>query len=132
MLIMMSLYWASVIGNISSAMSFFASVLFIGIIGWLICFYIYAVIYNVNPLEKTKRNAHFWKTHKCLCIAFIASFLFAIFVPSKKEMVEIYSIGVMTDYIKNEISLDSLPQDCHEAISIFLENNLNDNTLKGY
>ena len=129
---MMSLYWASVIGNISSAMSFLASVLFIGIIGWLICFYIYAVIYNVNPLEKTKRNAHFWKIHNGLCIAFAISFLFAVFVPSKKEIVEMYSIGVMTDYMQNEISLDSLPQDCHEAISIFLETNLNDNTLKGY
>lgn len=131
-MIMIDLYWACVIGNISSAMSFVASVLFVGIIAWLICVYAYAVVYNVNPLEKTRRNEHYWRTHKFMCFAFIISFIFAIFVPSKKEMVEIYSIGVMSDCIKNEIVLDSLPQDCHEAISIYLESNLTDKELKGY
>ena len=57
---------------------------------------------------------------KCLVVGIVAS-VFAVFIPSKKDMYMIVGVGTAIDYVQKSETARQLPNKCIEALNNWVE-----------
>lgn len=107
---MITLYWISVLGNISDL----APVTFSIFIVW--CFF---SSFDFFCKDVTKLNK---KTFKICCIGAFLSLALCVLVPSKNELYAIYGVGSVIDYAKDSKEVQKLPDNAVKALNAYFEN----------
>lgn len=102
---MVTLYWISVLGNISTL----ASVTFTIFAIFLFCL-------SLNVFAKPTKKAI-----KLCYIGIVASLALCVLVPSKNELYAIYGVGSVIDYAKNSKEVQKLPDNAVKALNVYLE-----------
>lgn len=118
---MVEFYLIAIAGNLSiiACILFFVSL--IVLIGFTVAYYNYS--YNGYNEEKKKTMLSIIKK---TFICFILSCIFAIFVPSYTQMLQIYGIGGTIDYIKSNETAKQIPDKCIKALDLFIEKQIKD------
>lgn len=121
---MSELYWIITLNNIGTlstvVMLFFAAISAVA--------YIAAIIFwsNAGGIENDKDAdwRGFLKAkglgRKCLVVGIVAA-IFAVFIPSKKDMYMIVGVGTAIDYIQKSETARQLPNKCIEALNNWVE-----------
>lgn len=111
---MSTLYWITVLGNISTlaVVSFCVFAVF----GFFSSFEVFDDPFDE---EESKSNK---KTFKIYFIGILVSLTLCILVPSKKELYAIYGVGSVIDYAKSSKEVQKLPDNAVKALNIYLEN----------
>ena len=107
---MNTLYWITVLGNLSSlasvALIIFATLLFLSSFAY----------FNVDcPKSKVKRFL------RISIIGILVSLLIGTLIPSKDELYVIYGVGTVLDYAKSSKEVQKLPDNAVKALNIYLE-----------
>lgn len=106
---MSTLYWISVLGNISAL----ASVTFSIFAVFLFFLYLDAFV-----MDATKSNKKIFK----LCyIGIVASLALCVLIPSKNELYAIYRVGSVIDYAKSSKEVQKLPDNAVKAQNVYLK-----------
>lgn len=110
---MSTLYWLTVLGNIS----ILAEVCFGMFFG------MFAVFCLVSSFEFfdddcSKSNK---KTFKINLIGLLVSFALCILIPSKNELYAIYGVGSVIDYAKSSKEAQKLPDNAVKALNVYLD-----------
>lgn len=108
---MITLYWITVLGNISA----FAPVTFS-----LFAVFLFFLYLDGFVRDATKSNKK--KTFKLCYIGIVTSLALCVLVPSKNELYAIYRVGSVIDYVKNSKEVQKLPDNAVKALNIRLEN----------
>ena len=117
-------YWIITLNNIGTlatvVMLFFAAISVVA--------YVAAIIFwsGAGGIENDK-NAD-WRGfliakglgRKCLVVGIVAA-VFAVFIPSKKDMYMIVGVGTAIDYVQKSETARQLPDKCIEALNNWVE-----------
>lgn len=107
---MITLYWISVLGNISALASVTFSIFIV------FCFFSSFAFFDKNVTKLNK------KTFKLCCIGAFVSLVLCVLVPSKNELYAIYGIGSVIDYAKDSKEVQKLPDNAVKALNAYFEN----------
>ncbi len=107
---MNTLYWLTVLGNISTIVAL-ASLFFIASCAALL---IIKMIDDDAKLDK--------KFCKASIIGMFVSLALCVLIPSKNELYAIYGVGSVIDYAKNSKEVQKLPDNAVKALNVYLEN----------
>lgn len=114
---MNELYWIITIGHLSTLFTFFCIVIFGILFGlWIIKL---LVDQNEQPNDKELYKSD-KKWAKIFATIGIISALGIVFIPSQKELLAIYGIGGIIDYIKSNDTAKQLPDKCINALDKYL------------
>ena len=106
---MNTLYWLTILGNISSlavlAAAFFIAGCAVSLIG--------KMIDDDAKLDK--------KFFKASIIGMFVSLALCVLIPSKNELYAIYGIGPIIDYAKDSKEVQRLPDNAVKALNVYLE-----------
>lgn len=107
---MATLYWITVLGNVSFlaalAAAFFIAGCTVSLIGKMID-------------DDAKLNKKFCKAS---IIGIFVSLALCVLIPSKNELYAIYGIGSIIDYAKDSKEVQKLPDNAVKALNVYLEN----------
>ena len=113
---MNNLYWIFVLGNLKILSEI--------LVGIFVCIFIVCIIYFIGADDDELLDDTTIKMKKLtiatVVILFFSS-LFAIFMPSKHELVAMYGVGGVIDYIEENDTAKELPDKCIKAVDIFLD-----------
>lgn len=107
---MITLYWISVLGNISALAPVTFSIFIV------FCFFSSFAFFDKNVTKLNK------KTFKLCCIGAFVSLVLCVLVPSKNELYVIYGIGSVIDYAKDSKEVQKLPDNAVKALNAYFEN----------
>ena len=107
---MITLYWISVLGNISD-LAAGALGLFVGL-----CILSSFAFFYEDCFKSNK------KAFKISLIGVFVSLALCVLIPSKKELYAIYGIGSVIDYAKDSKEVQKLPDNAVKALNVYLEN----------
>ena len=110
---MSTLYWLTILGNISFV-SFIAAMVFI----------VSCIILIPMSLDKELSSYHYIlkKAWKISLTGLIISLAVCVLIPSKNELYAIYGVGSVIDYAKNSKEVQKLPDNAVKALNAYLEN----------
>ena len=106
---MITLYWITVLGNISAL----APVTFS-----LFAVFLFFLYLDFFVRDATKSNK---KTFKLCYIGIVASLALCVLIPSKNELYAIYGVGSVIDYAKNSKEVQKLPDNAVKALNVYLK-----------
>ena len=103
---MTTLYWLTILGNISSLAALAAAFFIAGCAA--------SLIDDDAKLDK--------KICKASIIGMFVSLALCMLIPSKNELYAIYGVGSVIDYAKNSKEVQKLPDNAVKALNVYLEN----------
>ena len=103
---MITLYWITVLGNISAL----APVTFSLFAVFLFCL-------SLNVFAKSTKKAI-----KLCYFGIVASLALCVLIPTKNELYAIYGVGSIIDYAKNSKEVQKLPDNAVKALNAYFEN----------
>lgn len=113
---MTTLYWITVLGNLSVALTgIFISLIIVSAVALIGYFMESGDFGDKNLQDKCK------KVVKKTSIPLLVTLLLLVFSPSKRELYIIYGVGSTIDYIKSNDKAKQLPDKAIEALSKYLE-----------
>lgn len=111
---MSEIYWMNVIGNLGE---FSVAVVIVSCIALLIFCIAYCAMSSEGNTELEKPLKLIRLSVACLIISTLGT----IFVPTKKDMIAIYGIGGIIDYVKSNDKAKELPDKCIEALTRYVD-----------
>ena len=114
---MNEIYWMTVIGNLSTALT----------VVWIVALIIVVVMLFVllvsegDVVEDKDDALTFFKWLKRFVVCGVIAAMASIFIPSTKEMLLIYGVGGTIDYIKTNDTAKQLPDKCIKALDRFAD-----------
>jgi hypothetical protein len=121
------LYWLTRLDGISIAFVVICIASFIGLLFSFI-FYTSEVTSSYGVDEKLVTNLKKW-LNKC-SIIFTISLMFALFIPSKNDVIFIIAGGKTIDFIKSDTSINKIPAQTTKLITDYLQEQINKNENK--
>lgn len=117
---MSTLYWITVLGNLSVFAAILLAVLLT--IAGGIGFYILLCIFDPYDGHDGAYKEYIFKIEKRLLISLIIPILMTVFIPSKEQLYVIYGVGTVVDYVKGSKEVQKLPDNAVKALNMWLEN----------
>lgn len=108
---MSTLYWLTVLGNISLIAAIAAGLFLFGCVMLL--------VKKIIDDDLSKLNE---KGIKISLIGLFASLVLCVLIPPKTELYAIYGVGSVIDYAKNSKEVQKLPDNAVKALNVYLEN----------
>lgn len=123
---MNELYWITVLGNISGAC---LVILIISILAWValgICFITAACEFGNDSdlINVTKSIA------KKIWIPTVVSLLLTVFIPTSRELMMIYGIGSVIDYVQENPDVKKLPDTYIKILNKWADDKLKNDSIK--
>lgn len=114
---MNEIYWLQVIGNIGdfSVATFFLTIIALVIL--TICYFNFQVYDDDDRAKKATIVKWLRRTAVGIAISVVG----VVFIPSDKELMAIYGIGGIIDYIENNEKAKELPDKAVDALTRYLE-----------
>jgi uncharacterized membrane protein len=113
---MLEFYLISIAGNLSIV----ACILFFISLIVLIAYVVVYSNYTYNGYNEEEKETTISILKKVL-IVFITSCILSIFVPSSKQMMQIYGLGGTIDYLKSNETAKQIPDKCIKALDLYIE-----------
>lgn len=111
---MSTLYWITVLGNISTvAVCIFCMFAVFGLVS---SFEFFDDDFDEEGSKSCKKKFKIW------LIGELVSLALCILIPSKKELYAIYGVGSVIDYAKSSKEAQKLPDNAVKALNVYLEN----------
>lgn len=110
---MTEIYW---ITRLDAICSLFGGMVFFSIIG-IMCIILIYLFSNTEERERKK----FSKYIKMLIISFVIGFLGITFIPTTKDVMLIYGLGTMKEYVDNNEKTKELPDKAIDALNKYLD-----------
>lgn len=113
---MSTLYWITVLGNLSILMV----VLFVSSLSTTIISFMCSVTENTPKTNKTQHNLI--KIRNWGFVVSIFSLLGILFIPSTEQLYMIYGVGGTIDYLRDNPTAKELPDKCIKALDTWVDN----------
>ena len=114
---MNEIYWMTVIGNLSTALTVVWIVTLIIVVVML-----FVLLVSEGDVIEDKDDAHtFFKWLKRFVVCGVIAAMASIFIPSTKEMLLIYGVGGTIDYIRKNDTAKQLPDKCIKVLDCFAD-----------
>lgn len=114
---MNEIYWMTVIGNLSTALTVVLIVTLIIIVVMLL-----VLLLSEGGVIKDRDDEHtFFKWLKRFVVCGAIAAMTNIFIPTTKELFYIYGVGGTIDYIKTNDTAKQLPDKCIKALNRFVD-----------
>lgn len=120
------LYWITVLGNISVVS---VSVMVVLIVVWTVIAIGFIITSNCDS-EDMKVRGHLKSTAKKVLIPTIIFSLLTIFIPSSRELMAIYGIGGVIDYVKENPDAKQLPDKYIKVLNKWADDELKSDSIK--
>lgn len=111
---MSTLYWITVLGNISTVAA--VSCCMFAAFGFVSLFEFFGYPFGVEKSKSNKKKFKIW------FIGELVSLALCILIPSKNELYAIYGVGSVIDYAKTSKEAQKLPDNAVKALNVYLEN----------
>ena len=114
---MSELYWLGVLGNLNELCG----------VTVVLCFFVFAglgiwVLMSIDDFEEP--SPFIKKVFKYSIFVFVFGTIMAIFIPSTKNLLIIYGVGVTIDYLKENKDANKIPDKCVKALDKYLDDAL--------
>ena len=113
---MSTLYWITVLGNLSILMG----VLFISSLSIAIISFVCSVTEDTPKTNKTQHNLI--KIRNWGFVVSIFSLIGFLLIPSTEQLYMIYGVGGTIDYLKDNPTAKELPDKCIKALDTWVDN----------
>lgn len=117
---MSTLYWITVLGNLSVLAAIVLAVL-LAIAGGLGIYILLCISAPYDDHDSAYKE-YIFKIEKRLLISLIIPILMTAFIPSKEQLYVIYGVGTVVDYAKGSKEVQKLPDNAVKALNMWLEN----------
>ncbi len=114
---MNEIYWMTVIGNLSTALT----------VVWIVALIIVVVMLFVllvsegDVVAEEDSKHSFFKWLKRIVVCGVIAAMASIFIPTTKELLYIYGIGGTIDYIRTNDTAKQLPDKCIKVLDRFTD-----------
>jgi hypothetical protein len=114
---MNEIYWMTIVGKLSTALTVVWIVTLIIILGML-----FVLAASEGDVIDDEDSAHaFFKWLKRFVVCGVIAAMANIFIPTTKELLYIYGIGGTIDYIRTNDTTKQLPDKCIKALDRFAD-----------
>lgn len=114
---MNEIYWMTIVGKLSTALTVVWIVTLIIILGML-----FVLAVSEGDVIDDEDSAHaFFKWLKRFVVCGVIAAMANIFIPTTKELLYIYGIGGTIDYIRTNDTTKQLPDKCIKALDRFAD-----------
>lgn len=114
---MNEIYWMTIVGKLSTALTVVWIVTLIIILGML-----FVLAASEGDVIDDEDSAHaFFKWLKRFVVCGVIAAMANIFIPTTKELLYIYGVGGTIDYIKTNDTAKQLPDKCIKALDRFAD-----------
>ena len=119
---MNEIYWITRLDSIGLWLCIISIVSGLSAVCSLFAYFVERDFYVTRRGEKDKNWMDFWeKVVKRLTIVFFIFMPLSILVPTAKEVMLIWGVGTTIDYVKNNETIQQLPDKCVEALDAWVE-----------
>lgn len=113
---MKEIYWISRIGHLGDSC---LTVSIVGVIAFALIILLFPMM--VEMADEYDVKERFYRYIRYAVVVWLVSLLGNLFIPTRKEMIAIYGIGSVIDYVQSSDKAKALPDKAVEAITKYLE-----------
>lgn len=119
---MNEIYWITRLDSIGLWLCIISIVSGASAVCSLYAYFVERDLYVIGREEKDKNWMDFWeKVVKRSTIVFFIFMPLSVLVPTTKEAMLIWGVGTTIDYVKNNETIQQLPDKCVEALDAWVE-----------
>ena len=124
---MNELYWITVLGKISFVS---VSIMIVLAIVWTVIIIGFIVTSNDSEYDYTETRGKLKSISKKLVLPTIIFLLLSIFIPSSRDLMAIYGVGGVIDYVQKNPDAKQLPDKYIKVLNKWADNELKNDSIK--
>ena len=124
---MFELYFINVLGKISGFCEFLIIAFSVVYIIMLLFLPLVIEKYEDYTYYKEETKKRYKKYFKRFCYFLLCILVGFLFIPSKKQLYEIYGVGTVIDYVQSNEKAKQLPDKAIEALTLYLDEKTKEN-----
>lgn len=124
---MNELYWITVLGKISFVS---VSIMIVLAIVWTVIIIGFIVTSNDSEYDYTEARGKLKSISKKLVLPTIIFLLLSIFIPSSRDLMAIYGVGGVIDYVQKNPDAKQLPDKYIKVLNKWADNELKNDSIK--